>query len=496
MSRSASFVSLAGIKINRVQSQPIHRQLYAEIREMILSGQIPAGSRLPPTRILCDELAISRSTVVEAVAQLTAEGYVVGQTGRGTFVSETLPEQVLHSARQTAGKNVEKRAETPAAKIPLSERGKLLTAGTVHPDATPRPFLPGLPDTTQFPYKHWWRLMSRNWKNPPTALGYDGGAGYLPLREAIADHVRLSRRVICSPEQVIITAGAQQALFMCAQLFANQGDQIWVENPGYGGAHAAFSTTQLDMVPIPVDSNGIDVEAGIRLAPQAKLAYVTPSHQYPGGGTLDLSRRLRLLEWAKEANSLILEDDYDSEHRYTGHPLESLQGLDKDGRVIYIGTFSKTIFPSLRLGYVIVPKGLGQTFAKARYNLDRGSERVTQMALSDFMREGHFTRHIRRMRLLYAKRQQVFVDAIQRYCGDWLEVAPAPAGLHLVGWLPPGVDDVAVAAKFAEKEIFTPPLSTYSLTPLERGGLVMGYAGVSEEEILSAVKQMGEVYSR
>ncbi|MFK7805081.1 MAG: PLP-dependent aminotransferase family protein [Anaerolineae bacterium] len=488
MSRSASFVSLAGIKINRDKPEPIHRQLYSEIRGMILSGHLPAGARLPPTRILCDELAISRSTVVEAVAQLTAEGYVVGQTGRGTFVSETLPEQVMRPPVVMGAPPT----ETNTASIRLSERGLLLTAGTVHPDAYPRPFLPGLPDTVQFPTKHWGRILGKHWKNPPKTLGYDSGAGYLPLREAIADHARLSRRVNCTPEQVIITSGAQQALFMCAQMFATRGDQVWVENPGYGGAFAAFATTELDLVPIPVDQHGIDVEAGIRLAPKARLAYVTPSHQYPAGGTLDISRRLRLLEWAKDANSLILEDDYDSEYRYTGHPLESLQGLDKNGQVIYIGTFSKTIFPSLRLGYVIVPKGLERAFAKARYNLDRGSERIMQMALNDFMREGHFTRHIRRMRLLYAKRQQVMVDAIREYCGDWLEVAPAPAGLHLVGWLAAGVDDVAVAAEFAKHEIFTPPLSSYSIAPLERGGLVMGYAGVPEDEIVSAVKQMGQ----
>ncbi len=470
----------------------MHRQLYSNLRSMILSGQLSAGSRLPPTRILCDELEISRSTVVEAVAQLTAEGYVVGQTGRGTFVCETLPEQVLQSAET----NLNKAPEPAESPVLISDRGKLLIAGTVHPDATPRPFLPGLPDTKEFPFKHWWRIVGRYWKNPPAALGYDTGAGYYPLREAIADHVRLSRRVKCTAEQVIITAGAQQALFMCAHLFAKPGDQVWVENPGYGGAHAAFSTTELDLVPIPVDGNGIDVEAGIQLAPHAKLACVTPSHQYPAGGTLDLTRRLRLLEWANEANGLILEDDYDSEYRYTGHPLESLQGLDQNGRVIYIGTFSKTIFPGLRLGYVIVPKGLEDTFAKARYNLDRGSERVTQMALNDFMREGHFTRHIRRMRLLYAKRQQLFVEAIREHCGDWLEVAPAPAGLHLVGWLPPGVDDVRVAATFAQHEIFTPPLSTYSLTPLERSGLVLGYAGVSEDEIVSAVELMGKIGSK
>lgn len=490
MSRSASFVSLAGIKIKRVGAEPIHRQLYSQVRTMILSGQLPAGSRLPPTRILCDELSISRSTVVEAVAQLTAEGYVVGQTGRGTFVSDTLPEQVMQSAE----KGLANAKETDTSTISLSRRGLLLTAGAVHPDAYPRPFLPGLPDTAQFPTKHWWRILGKHWKNPPATLGYDSGAGYYPLREAIADHVRLSRRVNCAPEQVIITSGAQQALFMCAQLFASRGDPVWVENPGYGGAHAAFSTTELDLVPIPVDHNGIDVEAGIRLAPHAKLAYVTPSHQYPAGGTLDLSRRLRLLEWAKEADSLILEDDYDSEYRYTGHPLESLQGLDRNGRVIYIGTFSKTIFPSLRLGYVIVPKGLEKSFAKARYNLDRGSERIMQMALNDFMREGHFTRHIRRMRLLYAKRQQVLVDAIREQCSDWLEVAPAPAGLHLVGWLAPGLNDVAVAAKFAKHEIYTPPLSTYSLTPLERGGLVLGYAGVTEGDIVAAVKQMAQIF--
>lgn len=459
---------------------------------MILAGELPAGSRLPPTRILCDELAISRSTVVEAVAQLTAEGYVVGQTGRGTFVSDTLPEHLLQSADDDEAAQHLLNRPSP---LKLSQRGEQLTAGADHQDAAPLPFLPGLPDISQFPFKHWWRILSRYWKNPPTTLGYGSGAGYLPLREAIADHARLARRVVCTPEQVIITSGAQQALFMCAQLFANQGEQVWVENPGYKGAQVAFSTTQLELVPVPVDVNGIDVEAGIRLAPHAKLAYVTPSHQYPAGGTLSLARRLRLLEWAQTANSLILEDDYDSEYRYAGHPLESLQGLDQNGRVIYIGTFSKTIFPGLRLGYVIVPQGLASPFAKARYNLDRGSEHVIQMALNDFMREGHFTRHIRRMRLLYAKRQQVLVDALHTHCDDWLEVAPAPAGLHLVGWLRPGVDDVAIAARFAEKGVYTPPLSSYSLTPLQRGGLVLGYAGVAEADIVAAVKLMGRTFS-
>ncbi len=485
-------VTLSGLKLDRQADQPLHRQLYHEVRRYILSGQLPPGSQLPATRILSGELGLSRSTVVEAIAQLKAEGYVSGQTGRGTFVSDMLPELML-----TVSNEDKIRKEAPQTRsFQLSNRGRLLSKYRYREDFRPIPFRPGLPDMAAFPMEIWRKLWQRHLKNPPTDyLGYYDPAGYFPLREAIADHVRLSRGVRCTAEQVVMTAGSQQALYLSAQLLTQPGEEVWLENPGYVGARSAFEAAGLELVPVPVDGDGVDVEAGMRLRPNPRLIYVTPSHQYPVGGTLALSRRIQLLEWAQHVDAIILEDDYDSEYRYTGRPLASLQGLDTHGRVIYIGTFSKVMFPGLRLGYQILPAGLSRLWAAARNSIDRGSEMMVQLVLNDFIREGHFLRHIRRMRQLYAARQQALIDAIGKSCDHFLEVSPSPAGLHLLGWLPPGVDDGKISAVLKENGLDAPPLSDYSLTPLDRGGLVLGYAAVPEPIIRSAVAKIGRILS-
>ncbi|MCB8962485.1 MAG: PLP-dependent aminotransferase family protein [Ardenticatenales bacterium] len=487
MAKTASFLSVAGLNLDRQDETPLHRQLYEQLRELIWTGRLPPGSRLPPTRDLAQELGLSRSTVVEAIQQLASEGFVVGRQGAGTFVNSELPEAAFAPGRATVAPT------TPQPVAPrLSQRGQRSLLGHASRTGAGLPFQPGLPETATFPFKIWRKLLNRRWQAPDyRALAYGDPAGYLPLREQIAQHVATSRGVHCTPAQVIITSGTQQAIGLALQLLTDPGDTVWLENPGYSGARHAMQGAGLDIVPVPVDEQGLVVDAGLERAPAARLAYVSPSHQYPAGGIMSLARRRQLLGWAAEQNAWILEDDYDSEYRYAGHPLASLQGLDQTGNVLYSGTFSKVLFPGLRLGYLIVPAGLESAFATARGHADRGSCQVTQQVLHDFMAAGHLARHIRRMRTLYMERQAVLVEALAEHCGQWIMTRPAPAGLHLVGWLPAGWDDAAVSARLAEAGIIAPALSGYSLTPLDRGGLVLGYAAVDEGTIRATVRRMG-----
>lgn len=494
MSKIASFVSLAGIRLVRDGGLALHRQLYDELRGLILGGRLRPGTRLPPTRALSVELGVSRSTVVQAIEQLVAEGYVEGKVGAGTFVSEALPESLLRVPSTPSAPPVE---AIPASESVLSQRGRQFVEVTPHESAPPRPFVPGIPDIEGFPFTIWRKLLNKHWRQPtPHALVYRSAAGYLPLREAIADYVRTARGVSCTAQQVIIVAGAQQAIQMTIQLLTDAGEAVWIENPGYSGAQALFRGAGLRMTLVPLDREGLVVEAGIAECPDARLVYVTPSHQYPVGVTMSLTRRMQLLQWAQKVGAWVLEDDYDSEYRFAGHPLASLQGLDQAGRVIYIGTFSKVLFPALRLGYLIVPPALSQPFATARAHLDRGSPWITQIVLNDFIREGHFARHIRRMRTLYAQRQQILIEAIEQQCHHWLTVNPAPAGLHLVGWLAEGVNDRAVSAAMLANGVEARALSAYSLKPLKRGGLVLGFAALDEGTIRAGVKRMASAWRR
>ncbi|MEM7802451.1 MAG: PLP-dependent aminotransferase family protein, partial [Chloroflexota bacterium] len=308
------------------------------------------------------------------------------------------------------------------------------------------------------------------------------------------DHIRVTRRVDCAPDQIVVTAGAQQALFICCQLFTDPGDQAWIENPGYRGARNAFQAAGVEIKPVPVDRDGLDVDYGLAHYPNAQIAYVTPSHQYPLGGILSLARRMALINWASTGNRVILEDDYDSEFRYSGHPLASLQGLDQASRVIYIGTFSKVLFPSLRLGYLVIPPGLAEYVAAARANVDRGSDLITQLTLNQFMRAGHYARHIRRMGKLYKERQATLVREIRSQLDDRLTISPAPAGLHLVGRLKSGIDDREVSNHLKHVGIDAPPLSNYSVTRLKRGGLVLGYASQGVDKIVEGVDKIAKTW--
>jgi GntR family transcriptional regulator/MocR family aminotransferase len=354
-----------------------------------------------------------------------------------------------------------------------------------------RPFRPGTPALDEFPFEVWGRLAARHWRRPPAGLlGYGDPAGHLPLREAVATYLGTARAVRCGPEQVIVTAGAQQALDLAARLLVDPGDQVWIEDPGYLGARAALSGAGARLVPVPVDEEGLDVSAGAARAPRARLVYVSPSHQYPLGVTMSLARRLQLLEWAERAGAWILEDDYDSEYRYAGRPLAAMQGLDRGGRVIYLGTFSKVLFPALRLGYVVVPEGLSCAFANARGVLSRFSPSVDQAVLAEFIEEGHFARHIRRTRSLYAARQAALVKAVRSELAGALEVSPDEAGIHLVGWLKEGADDGAASSAAARLGVDAQPLSSFTLEHRRRPGLVLGYAGYDERQLRAAARRL------
>jgi GntR family transcriptional regulator/MocR family aminotransferase len=486
--------TLVTVPLDPATSVPLFRQLYEGLRRHILDGSLAAGMRLPATRGLARDLGVSRNTVLNAYEQLLAEGYLEGRLGSGTYVPPTLPEDMTQVCRALAA-----RKPAPARRRTLSRRGELLARtpmAPARPSRTPRPFRPGIPALDAFPFETWTRLVARYHRGPPRDfLSYGDPAGYGPLRRAIAAHLGPARAVHCAPEQVLITSGSQQGIDLIARLLLDPGDTAWVEDPGYVGGRAALAGSGVHLAAVPLDANGLDVHAGRSLAPNARLAYVTPSHQYPLGVTMSLPRRLALLDWARRADAWVVEDDYDSEFRYAGRPLAALQGLDPDGRVIYLGTFSKTLFPSLRLGYLVVPPDLIDAFVRARAATDRQTSTLTQAVVADFLAEGHFLRHVRRMRTLYAQRQEALLRSAGRELGGLLELNACETGLHLVGWLPEGREDRDASRAAAGAGVEAPPLSGYRVERRGRGGLVLGYAGCDPRQIREGIRRLGAALS-
>ena len=485
VSKPAAGTVLA-IRLDASSEIPLFQQLYSDIRDSILGGRLPPGSRLPSSRILSVDLGVSRTTVLTAFEQLTAEGYLEGRVGSGTRVVTTLPETLLRtdpgpvSRLSLVGSHLRDR---------LSRRW--LNPAPLEAPAL-RPLQPGNPDLTAFPRHVWTRLTAKHWRSaPPALLGYGDAMGYQPLRAAIADYAQRIRGVRCRPDQVAIVGGSQQALYLCGQVLLTPGDVVWMEDPGYPGARSVFAAANGTVVPVPVDAEGLVVAArGRKNRPVPQLVYVTPSHQCPLGITMSLSRRLELLELASGAGAWIVEDDYDSEYRYFSKPVPSLQSLDANGRVVYVGTFSKTLLPALRIGYLILPEPLVETFVRARAVMDWQHAMVEQVVLADFITQGWLERHIRQTRLRYLERQQALVDAIRDEVPDLLEAAPSGAGMYLIAWLRDGLTDSAVAKSADAAGISVGTLSRFCIRPLRRDGLVLGYGAYDVGQIRAAVKTL------
>jgi GntR family transcriptional regulator/MocR family aminotransferase len=513
------------ILLDAAQREPLHRQLYDAIRAAIVSGRLPAGARLPSSRALASETGVSRVTVGVAFDQLSAEGYVEARTGSGTYVREGLPDDAL-TARRRRAQSGQRATPTAAAPAPAPRVPPPLVRAhslPVHQTA-PIAFLAGVPALDLFPATLWAKLSARRWRSAVSdggarLLNYGNPMGYYPLRRAIASYVGLMRGVRCEAEQVIVTAGAQQALDLAARVLLRPGEPVWLEEPGYFGAKAAFEAIGATIIPVPVDSEGLNTGAGEALDSTARLAYVSPSHQFPLGVTLSMRRRLELLDWAARVRAWVIEDDYDGEFRYVGRPLASLQGLDADrgaggdqssvnGRVLYIGTFSKTLCPALRLGYLVVPPLLVDTFAAAKGAAVGHTASVEQAVLTDFIEEGHYGRHVRRMRLVYAERQAALVAAASAHLAQWVDVRPAPAGMHLVGWLRSevarrGVTDRVLSEIALASSVVTTPLSSYRSRRSGReiragardGALLFGYSAFSEAAIWEGARRLEHAFS-
>jgi GntR family transcriptional regulator/MocR family aminotransferase len=489
MGKQTSAAPLLSVPLDERAAAPMFRQLYEGIRTAILSGRFEAGMRLPASRMLASELGVSRTTVLNGYEQLLAEGYLVGRLGSGTYVAPTLPEELLQAH------TLPQPSRPPARRGRLiSRRGAALAAAPrpiVPRVGRPRPFRPGVPALDAFPSELWLRLTKKYTRRMFAELGdYGDPAGYRPLRQAIAAYLQAARGVCCGADQIIVVSGAQQALDLAARVLLDPGEAAWVEDPSYIGARGALSGTGVQVVGVPVDQEGLDVAGAARRHPEARLCYVTPSHQYPLGVTMSLPRRLALLDWARRASAWIVEDDYDSEFRYAGRPLAALQGLDRDRRVLYVGTFSKVLFPALRLGYLVAPPDLVDAFVAARTLADHHSPTMPQAVLAEFIADGHLARHVRRMRTLYEERQHALLAAARRELGDCLSVAPAEAGIHLVGWLAEGSDDRVASRRAAAHGVEVPPLSAYRIEQGKRGGLLLGYAASSPREIRDGVRRL------
>ena len=565
-------------RIERGSGQPVYRQLHRLLQQAILSRELPAGARVPSSRLLAAELGIARNTVTQVYEQLVLEGYVTSATGRGTFVADTSPDEIVGAAEigsvdgrknaslsgaarigggiatnspdvrraaGLAGAGVEAQggadtgagslagstasagavdsdgsghaslasatqaatnSETsplilpatasfhrPAARA-LSTRGARLIAGAGVSKRQGGAFMPGVPDVSRFPARVWTRLHNKYWRSlRPDLLTYAPGGGLALLRHVLADYLRTSRSVRCSPEQIIITTGIHQSIDLAVRLLSDPGDTIWTEDPCYWGVRSVLHVSGLKARPVAVDSEGLNPSAADFAAPPPKLILVTPSHQYPLGMVMSLARRRMLLEYARQHQCWIIEDDYDSEFRYGSRPLASLQGLDTAGQVIYVGSFGKTLFPGLRVGYLVAPEPLAESFATASAELYREGQLLQQAVLAEFIAEGHFTSHIRKMRALYGQRRQALLDAATRRYGDALPALGGDAGLHVVMQLPEGSDDRAVAEAALARNIVVRPLSGYySARERAASGLLIGYACVPDEDIAPAFDTLAE----
>jgi GntR family transcriptional regulator / MocR family aminotransferase len=470
------------------RSTSLHRWFYEELRAAILEGRLRPGSRLPATRDLARAYRLSRATIVTAFDQLKSEGYVEGKAGSGTYVSQVLPEQLL----DVRGPRAEKRL--PHRRIALSEYARRLRPFPARASRPVRAFRAHQPALDLFPTDLWAQVAARRLRRASASL-FAGGEpmGYRPLREAVAEYLNTSRGVKCTADQVLILSGAQEGLDRTARLVLNPGELIWMEEPGYPRADVVFRALGASIRRVPVDAEGLAFEIGRRRWSAPRLVYVTPGHQFPLGVTMSLRRRLALLEWARLSGTLIFEDDYDSEYRYSGRPIPAMQGLDRSGVVIFTGSFSAVLFPALRLGYLVVPQELVDIFATAASVSTHHPPLLEQAILCDFITEGHFARHIRRMRELYAERLGVLLECAKEKLAGALEISSVEAGLQTIGWLKGNVRAEHVTQLAAERDVEVIPLSRYALGKSRPNGLILGFAAVEPRELRRGVEELARV---
>ena len=466
--------------------EPTYRWLYRVIREEILAGRLRPGSQLPSTRDLASRYGVARATIITTFDILKSEGYLYGSVGSGTFVGGVLPDELLQS-RIASSSTLD---AFPRRR--LSPYGSAVRVSPNAANSAPGAFRAHVPAVDLFPLKTWAALSARHARALKTdmLMGCEP-EGLQSLRDAIAEYLNTWRGVRCTADQVIVVSGVLEALDLCARLFLSPGDRVCVEDPGYPDAALVLEAMGVQIVPSPVDREGLQIDEK-RLA-EIRMVYVTPGHQAPLGVTMSLNRRLSLLEFAHRSGAIIFEDDYDSEYRYSTRPVPALQGLDQHGNVIFAGSFSKVLFPSLRLGYVVAPLDLVPAFRAARSQTVRHAQVLDQVTLRDFIDQGHFARHLRRMREVYAERLGTLLDEARHHLAGLLEISPIEAGLQTIGWLNDGIDARTVADAASERGLIVTPLETYARSAQVKNGLLLGFAAICPDDIRTGVRKLASV---
>ncbi|MCZ4279216.1 PLP-dependent aminotransferase family protein [Kiloniella laminariae] len=497
MAKFASGALLDGIKLDPNSLSPLYRQLYTGIRRLILSGDLPPGIKLPASRTIATELSISRTTVINTIEQMISEGFLETRRGAGTYVSHHLP-AMTDFYQSIDEDDPQQDVEAPDLKLSRRGQGYADLPHQYEPEGI-YTFRPSQSAYELLPHDVFSRLTNRYQRRPtPADLTYADRGGFMPLREAISSYLKTSRSIRCTPEQVIITSGTQSALHLISQLLLDPGDAVWMEDPGHMAARCVFEGSGANVVPVPLDEHGFNPE----LCPPehkdkpVKLAYVTPSSQHPLGCRMPLTRRIELLDWAQQNDAWIFEDDYNSEFRYTGRPLAALQGLDKSGRVLYVGSFTKILYPGIRLGYMIVPGSMSEAFAHASTIMQRSTPKLIQQVITDFINEGFFATHMRKMRKIYDQRQKVLLAAAEEHLKGLVNISPVEQGFHCNAWLPDHVDAQEIEDILRQAGYAVNNIDYYCIRPYRRKGFMIGFAGTPEEEIPAGIQGMAKILRR
>jgi GntR family transcriptional regulator / MocR family aminotransferase len=469
------------------KEKPRYKALYSHIRQLILSGVLDGGCQMPPSRLLAERLNLSRNTVMQALDMLQGDGFLISRQGAGVFVNDNFQKPEFISTH--APEDIDLQVPT------VSKRAEkwLVLAQDRHVGKNTQAFAPGRTALDEFPFDKWARLLSRRWRLSGKKLAMvEDAMGYLPLRAHLADHLSSTRGVRCHGDQIMIVSGAQQGLDVISRVLWEGGDRIVVEDPSFDGIAGVIEGAGAQLQPVPIDQDGIMLET-LEDGHDVKSFIVTPSRNYPMGVTMSLQRRIELLRRARSLGAWVVEDDFDCDFRFDGPPLTSLQSLDQDGRVIYIGTFSRIVFPALRLGFLVLPEKLVPAFCAAKSFIDGHASILHQAALADFMEEGAFTSHLRRMKKMYAQRRSFLTQKIEEMFHDTLEIVPADGGLHLCVFFKQHFNDVVFCVILADHGVTARPLSLYYRTKNKRYGLVLGFAGYHEKEMLDALHKIKKI---